>query len=301
MRIMAETTAIAWTDATWNPTVGCSVISPGCTNCYAMRLAGRLEKMGSPIYGGHTMMTRAGAVWNGKVGGSNWGQIIKPLSWRRPRRIFVNSMSDLFHENMPEEIIDTVFAVMALCPQHQFQVLTKRAGRMQDYMASAANRIWDRVSETPDDWRVPRADGDPMLPALAAHGATWGGERPWPLRNVWLGVSVEDQERADERIPLLLATPAEVHFLSCEPLLGPIDFRKVPGFNRVNLSLHGWWVICGGESGPHHRPLNLDHARALRDQCCGAGVPFFFKQVGGQRHTSGGDLLDGVQQKEFPG
>ncbi len=130
---MARDSKIEWCMDTWNPTVGCSIVSPGCTNCYAMRMAARLEAMGQPIYAGMTQPSKAGPVWTGKVELSNWGQVIRPLSWKRPRRIFVNSMSDLFHESLSDEAIDKVFAVMALCPQHTFQVLTKRAERMRAY------------------------------------------------------------------------------------------------------------------------------------------------------------------------
>ncbi len=314
---MADKTGIEWTDATWNPTVGCSIISPGCTNCYAMKLAGRLEAMGSPIYRGHATKTKAGFVWNGKVSESNWGQVILPLSWKKPRRVFVNSMSDLFHDDMPEETIDRVFAVMALCPQHTFQVLTKRAKRMRDYVHGLSGR------HTPDGNMSlsPRV----VLAAVAMRERMVGddGKRvlestlgAWPLPNVWLGVSVEDQARADERIPLLLETPAAYRFLSCEPLLGPVDLVKaraiaprdlpmlVAGsplcddpychrggphypreFNcRWGLQPKGLpgidWVICGGESGTDARPMHPDWARSLRDQCQAAGVPFFFKQWG---------------------
>jgi protein gp37 len=220
-------------------------------------------------------------VWNGKVEASNYGQMIKPLSWKKPRRIFVNSMSDLFHEDMPEAVIDQVFAVMALCPQHTFQVLTKRAERMRKYLIARngmGNSALCRAINA-----IPAALGN-------RHGAL-----EMPLPNVWLGVSVEDQQRADERIPHLLATPAEVRFLSCEPLLGPVDLAGyLDGHedNGVDLSRDvgsrvgaciGWtppldWIIAGGESGPGKRPMDLAWMRSLRDQCAAAGVPFFGKQ-----------------------
>lgn len=252
---------IEWTNWSWNPTVGCSVTSPGCTNCYAMRMAGRLEAMGSPIYRGHTIKTKTGYVWNGNVGASNHGQMIKPLSWKKPRRIFVNSMSDLFHEDMPDDVIDQVFAVMALCQQHTFQVLTKRSARMREYLsAREIQNRWMRVAP----------------PKTANPDVRW----KTPLPNVWLGVSVEDQDRANERIPDLIETPARIKFLSCEPLLGPLSFKDVPGFNRVNLSLWNWWVITGGESGPNARPSNPQWFRDIGAQCEVAGVPWFHKQNG---------------------
>ncbi len=266
--MMGDKTAIEWTDATWNPTIGCSIVSPGCTNCYAMKMAARIERMGGSggaMYAGMTRPSKAGAVWSGKVRLVE-GALDRPLQWRKPRRIFVNSMSDLFHEALSDEAIDKVFAVMALAPRHTFQVLTKRAERMRDYMAT---------------WPM---DGQPDRIAVLARDIAYSfgrgqqgncGVVARPLPNVWLGVSVEDQTRADERIPHLLTTPAAVRFLSCEPLLGPVDLRRldVPGLGID-------WVIAGGESGSGARPMHPDWARALRDQCGASGVPFFFKQWG---------------------
>lgn len=292
---MADRTHIEWTatvhadgsitpGATWNPTVGCSIISAGCTNCYAMKMAGRLEMMGQPIYQGHTTKTKAGYVWNGHVAASNWGQVLKPLSWKKPRRIFVNSMSDLFHEDIPVELIDQVFAVMALCPQHTFQVLTKRFARMRDYCQTYDVRRADSLGRMVLDLGY-----DGPLEALR-----------WPLPNVWLGASVEDQHAADYRIPALLETPAAVRFLSCEPLLGPVRLHDLSSNKRTIDSLRGesweWraegvrhdlkrgnahvdWVIAGGESGPKRRPIDLAWMRTLRDQCAAADVPFFGKQI----------------------
>jgi protein gp37 len=301
---MGDQTGIEWTDATWNPVVGCSVISPGCTNCYAMKMAGRLEAMGSTIYKGHTVKTKAGFVWNGKVSESNWGQMIRPLLLKKPRRIFVNSMSDLFHNDMPEETIDRVFTVMALSPQHTFQVLTKRADRMLAYLTRKAggekqdvrNHIaWNTTGEilnaVAPQWKAEGVDGPWRSRGIKACTI-------WPLPNVWLGVSVEDQTRADERIPLLLETPAAKRFLSCEPLLGPVDLTKVREqigaesfitfdalahpdiLNRGRCRQGIDWIIVGGESGKDARPMHPDWARSLRDQCEAAGVPFFFKQWG---------------------
>jgi protein gp37 len=276
-------TKIEWSDSVWNPVVGCSIISSGCTNCYAMKMAGRLEMMGSPIYRGHTTKTKAGYVWNGKVAASNWGQMIKPLSWKKPRRIFVNSMSDLFHEAMPVEVIDQVFAVMALCPQHTFQLLTKRFSRMRDYCL---------------DRTMPGRVGKQME-AIGGDGKRGRGEVGMPLPNVWLGASVEDQHAADYRVPALLETPAAVRFLSCEPLIGPVSLRKwltAPDDDHLwqdNGQLH--WVIAGGESGPGHRRVDLDWMRSLRDQCAAAGTPFFGKQDN-KVHP----LPDDLMVRQFP-
>jgi protein gp37 len=297
---MADGTHIEWTDATWNPVTGCSVISPGCTNCYAMRLAGtRLKHTPSRI--GLTVESKAGPVWNGEVR-LNDKALDQPLRWRRPRRIFVCAHGDLFHEAVPDEWIDRVFAVMALAPQHTFQVLTKRALRMREYLCreGRAEAIgWAEAKIAADNMRV------------AAVGYAGPVHERLPLPNVWLGVSVEDQQRADERIPELLATPAAKRFISAEPLLGPVDLRNIERLDGDKNALTGelWipgcgsissrtipgprldWVIAGGESGPGARPMNPQWARALRDQCQAAGVAYFFKQWGEwspmERHRQG--------------
>lgn len=276
---MSDGTAIEWTDATWNPITGCSVVSPGCTNCYAMRLAGtRLRHHPTRI--GLTRDTKAGPVWTGDVR-FNERVLTEPLRWTKTRRIFVGAHGDLFHENVPDEWIDRVFAVMALCPQHTFQVLTKRSARMRHYVGFMANR------------------DDLVAQAARMMGASEGAARHAqalarsPLPNVWLGVSAEDQPRADERIPDLLATPAAVRWVSAEPLLGPIAFREIggPNGNGFNAFDDGAdegvkaepildWIVVGGESGPHARPMHPQWARDIRDQCVAAGVPFFFKQWG---------------------
>lgn len=304
---MADRSKIEWTDATWNPIVGCSVVSPGCTNCYAMQLAGTRLKH-HPTRAGLTTPSKAGPVWNGQVR-FNEAELLKPLAWRRPRLVFVCAHGDLFHEAVPDAWIDRVFAVMALCPQHTFQVLTKRAGRMREYMAAASGRIADAVIAL----RRARGDHGPVVPLPHIRpGAQW-----WPLPNVWLGVSAEDQARADERIPLLLDTPAAVRFVSAEPLLGPVDLTRIclvpkkPGSDRSGIHLDalrgrycesgqpyiGDWdvdkpypdhlpalrldqVIAGGESGPRARPMHPAWVRSLRDQCAATGTAFFFKQWG---------------------
>lgn len=195
--------------------------------------------------------------WN-----ANEQNIDVPLRWRKPR--IVRITADLFHETVPDEWIDRVFAVMALAPQHQFQVLTKRSKRMREYY----------VSRDIKEFRW-RADQEIAIPL----GLNVRAPDVWPLPNVWLGVSVEDQARAAARIPDLLATPAAVRWISAEPLLGPVDLRA------HFLNPHGFtetprWVVVGGESGPGSRPMHPDWARSLRDQCAAAGVPFLFKQWG---------------------
>jgi protein gp37 len=303
---MADKSAIEWTEATWNPIVGCSIVSPGCTNCYAMKMAYRLVGMGVETYAGLTKDSNAGPVWTGAVRLVE-DALLKPLRWKRPRQIFVNSMSDLFHESVPDEWIDQIFAVIALAPQHTFQVLTKRADRMRAYVSG----MWDRREhlgelmgkiggEERKGWYAPECDSQ----------RGWVGMH-LPLPNVWLGVSTEDQARADERIPDLLATPAAVRWVSAEPLLGAIDFRNIAigsktldaltGAHSATVPMVGFrdaqraistlpslpprtaaldWVVVGGESGPKARPMHPDWARSIRNQCRAASVSFFFKQWG---------------------
>ena len=281
---MAGKSAIEWTEHTWNPIVGCSIVSPGCARCYAMKLAARLQLMGTaPHYAGTTEKSKTGAVWTGKIAQAPEHVLLEPLHRKKPTTYFVNSMGDLFHENITDEQIDRVFAVMALAYWHTYQVLTKRAERQRSYCSDP---------ETPE--RIDRAM-DEIAGGCCDNDATLG-DYGWPLPNVWLGVSTERQLEADERIPLLLRTPAAIRFISAEPLLGPIDIKSITilGCDRV-YPLAGYmehhprgtlshpkldWVIVGGESGPGSRPMHPDWARSLRDQCSTAGVPFFFKQWG---------------------
>lgn len=277
-------TAIEWTDATWNPTRGCSRVSPGCDNCYAMSEARRHDHPGGAYEGLTRVRKKDGKVdWSGRVR-SVEAKLLEPLRWKKPHLVFVDSMSDLFHEQLSDDQIDRVFAVMALARRHTFQVLTKRAGRLPRYFAvdreqrigAAALRIARSVGIDWDyEWRKWDRETD-------------AGSRPrpprWPLPNVWLGVSVEDQERAEERIPHLLATPAAVRFVSAEPLLGPLDlsiylYRGVteakPGdadYDALN------WVIVGGENGP--RQCAVEWIRGVVRQCRAAGVACFVKQLG---------------------
>lgn len=250
---------IEWCHNVWNPIRGCSRVSAGCQQCYAERQAHRFSGKGGP-YEGLTKMTSHGPVWTGKIR-TVPEALEQPLHWTKPQRIFVNSMSDLFHEDVPVDFIDRVFTTIRRCEVlgrgHTFQVLTKRPQRMLGFMRQI----------------------------------------PVP-KNLWLGVSVEDQDTADERIPLLLQTPAAVRFLSCEPLLGPVDIQAamnahmprtgpvgdVPPFSVVvegrPIREHLHWVITGGESGPKARPTHPEWVRSLRDQCSATGVAFFMKQWG---------------------
>lgn len=327
---MADKTGIEWTDATWNPVTGCAKVSHGCKHCYAEREWPRMTKL-VPAYAGRDFTDVR----------THGDRLDQPICWAKRRMIFVNSMSDLFHPAVPDDFIDSVFGVMWAClygrneqEGHIFQVLTKRADRMRDYFSSDRRKAW----------------------ALSAvrHGGGIDPDGIWdqtmdfdgPHPRIWLGVSVEDQAAADERIPLLLETPAAVRWISAEPLLGPVDLTQLtiieksgnrPGawLNSLNGHIAGPddmldarldWVVIGGESGPKARPMHPAWARALRDQCAAAGVPFLFKQwgewapqevpcVGARKVPSeimggelicrvgkkaAGRLLDGVQHDGYP-
>lgn len=253
---MGDKTGIEWTDATWNPVTGCDNVSPGCDRCYAETFAERWRgTRGHYFETGFDVQLRP-------------DKLDLPLRWTKPRRIFVNSMSDLFHDSVPDEYIGTVFRVMEQASQHTFQILTKRHGRMR----SLLNR-WSTEGLVYDMGY--RCQGVPTSPCRVTY-PMWT-----PAPNVWLGVSAEDQKRADLRIPALLDTPAAVRFVSAEPLLGPIDLHGDPiGKDSVFWIGHLDWVIVGGESGPGARPMHPDWARSMRDQCIAAGVPFLFKQWG---------------------
>lgn len=269
---------IGWTEETWNPIRGCSRVSAGCRNCYAERQAIRMAGPGQ-AYEGLVVSGRMGPTWTGQV------RLIEelldqPSKWTRPRRIFVNSMSDLFHEALPDETIFRVFAAMAEAPQHVFQCLTKRSARMRGLMPSIRAKLVDR------------------------------------LNHVWLGVSVEDQPSATQRIPDLLATPAAVRWLSIEPLLGKVDvsscFLRYRGDGTLQAPFRSApdWVVVGGESGPGARPMSLQWARVIQRDCEEANIPFFMKQLGdvaalevGASDRSGknvSDFPDELQVQEYP-
>jgi protein gp37 len=303
---MADRTKIEWTNATWNPIRGCTRVSEGCRNCYAEVMAGRFS---DPGQWGHGLAQRVALPgggtdhrWTGKVELVD-AALDLPLRWRSPRRIFVNSTSDLFHEKVPDEWIDSVFCVMGAATRHTFQVLTKRPERMRDYLT---RRRCNFAVKAPIGGGM--VDWHPFNKELAVPP------------NVWLGTSIEDHSTAHERIPHLLATPAAVRFLSCEPLLGPVDLRMVqhPRSIRVQNVLTGvsfsetsleplpddqariHWTIVGGESGPGARPMHPDWAGWLRDQCQAAGVPFFMKQMSGPRKASMPPIPDDLMVREFP-
>lgn len=327
-------TEIEWTDATWNPVTGCEKVSPGCKNCYAETYAKRFFATKYPPVEYETYSVDACCPITEMRDRRftdvqcHASRLDQPLKWRDPKRIFVNSMSDLFHPSVPEEFIDAVMAVCALCPRHTFQILTKRPDRMLEYfecehrmalIEGAAQRLhFERTGEDPSEWLAV-----PELP------------------NVWLGVSVEDQQRAEERIPVLLRTPAAVRFVSYEPALGPVDFEHIGNalFDRsaaMKRCIHGPaamnaeqadastakpeldWVIVGGESGHGARPCDLAWIRSVVRQCKAADVPVFVKQMGSRLVNSehpddrlstvcitgkGGDMSEwpeDVRVREFP-
>jgi protein gp37 len=281
---LGDNSSIEWTDATWNPVVGCRKVSAGCDHCYAERLVnGR-------------MRNRYPAGFDTVV--LHHDRLEQPLRWRRPRKVFVNSLSDVFEEQVPDAFIVQLFAVMAIAERHTFQVLTKRPGRTVSLLNGRC------------DCRGGHAPGIHFRSQVQYQTHLLGREinlmERWPLPNVWLGTSVENQRWADVRIPKLLEAPAAVRFLSCEPLLGPIDISPWlpchcpegpasmpagcaecahPANARPSPSdaTPIDWVIVGGESGPGARPMHPDWARSLRDQCVAAHVPFLFKQWGEHR------------------
>jgi protein gp37 len=305
---MSDNTAISWTDATWNCLYGCSKVSAGCRRCYAIDVVGSLPRK----FKGTN--PKAFEFYSGLVENGNWTGVVKlheehltqPLRWQKPRRIFVNSLSDLFHESVPSGDIARIFAVMALASRHTFQVLTKRPKRMTEVLSS--EWFWCAAL---GHLREAQEKGFPVPEGLLDARPVPGGvvhllRDSRRLPNVWLGVSVENQAAADERIPLLLRTPATVRFLSCEPLLGPVDLQRFmpeqvlshcpeveefgdkacegcpgpsPECPGVYVQRGGVdWVIAGGESGPNFRAMDPRWAESLRDQCVAAKVAFFFKQ-----------------------
>lgn len=267
---MSDKSSIEWTEATWNPVRGCTKVSPGCKHCYAETFAERFRGVpGHPYEQGFDLRLVPEAL-------------SIPIHWRAPRRVFVNSMSDLFHEAVSFEYIDQVFGVMAACectvcdggPGHTFQVLTKRPERMRHYLSTDRRRFWAREAVRFGGGENP----DPLYDQVDSG--------PEVLPHVWLGVSVESQAAADERIPHLLATPAAVRFLSCEPLLGPVDLQPtIDAWARDVASGSAapgriGWVIVGGESGAGARPCDVAWIRSIVEQCRAAGLPAFVKQLG---------------------
>ena len=259
---MGIDTKIEWTQATWNPIRGCTRVSEGCRNCYAEAIAGRFSGPGQ-AYHRLAKMTSLGARWTGRVDLIE-RRLFDPINWKEPRRIFVNPTSDLYHGKLEEEDIAAVFAVMARADWHTYQILTKRPGRMLSFLSDIQAR--EKIA------RKIRGLFGVNSTSAAARVATW------PLPRVWQGISIEDQDTADSRIPFLLLAPAAVRWISAEPLLGPIDLRAALALANGSVKID--WLVCGGESGRRARPMKAEWARSLRDQCQAAGIKFFFKQWG---------------------
>ncbi len=275
-------TRIDWTNMVWNPVRGCKRVSEGCEHCYAERQARR-------FFGHLVRKTQNGSTWGGNVD-YDQNTLLSPLRRKKPVRIFVDSMGDLFFEEVSDQQIDMVFGAMAACPQHTFMVLTKRPDRM---LAWATRNNAQAYIEGARRECLRIVHGDPYHGATYQESLGWTTNlnvwNRWPLPNVWLGVSAENQARANERIPQLLRTPGAVRFVSCEPLLGPIDLTAVPlpdgdtlgeGLFSHDTGTGLDWVIVGGETGPGARPMHPDWARSLRDQAFAAKTPFFFKHWG---------------------
>lgn len=298
---MGRTTGIEWTDSTWNPIRGCTRVSEGCRWCYAESVAARFSGPGRPYEGLAKFALVNGAPearWTGELRFIE-KHLDDPIRWKKPTRIFVNSMSDLFHPGVTFEWLAKIFDVMARAPQHTYQILTKRPQRMLETLL---------------------AGGDPDV--APTFEKTYS--QPWPPKNWWFGVSIEDQKTANERIPILAKCPARTKFVSYEPALGPVDLA-VACVDPVTLAEIDW-VICGGESGSHARPMDPQWARDVRDLCDDLGTPFFFKQLGEWAPNGGevrnestdrvrmpsgeivsrvgkkraGAMLDGVVWMEFP-
>lgn len=318
---MADKSNIEWTDATWNPVLGCDKVSPGCKNCYAIKTAWRLQHNPNPkvaaAFEGLVAIEGGKPNWTGRV---NFvaERLSDPIDWEKPRRIFVNSQSDLFHDGVTDKQIAAAFGVMAATPRHTYQILTKRTDRARAWFEGLELIYLQN--------KIRHCSAEAFNLGIGIRARELAVLHPvWPLPNVWLGVSVENQKAADERIPLLLQTPAAVRWLSIEPLLAPITFRwarwdhhqphprrvnQLPDVERGGKIIAGCvdhldglrmldWVVAGGESGPGARPMHSEWARSLRDQCKAAGVPFFFKQWGEWKPTNSnrgeaGDFFAGI-------
>jgi len=292
-----QRTAIEYLTHTWNPlAMRCTPVSDGCKNCWHLRMANRMSK--NPKIEFYNRVAYGGAS----------DPMVKdfesPFRTKKPAVIGVQFMGDLFHHAVTNEQIAATFGVMAACPQHTFMVLTKRPARMADWFRWVVlqDAVCDGVPGSLEcAWQILCAvdhDG----PIACKYGPS--PDTPWPIPNVWMGVSVEDQETADERVPLLLKTPAANRFVSCEPLLGPVDFLECGAFETDYTDFSAGhmeffvsdidWVIAGAETGPGARQANLDWFRSLRDQCAAADVPFFFKQ-----DSNGSRELDGRRHEEM--
>lgn len=307
---MADGTKIEWTDATWNPVRGCSRVSPGCDNCYAIGIAHRyqwgegltrIRKMTSAERAADKGNRTVKPDWSGRLHLLN-DKLAEPLRWRKPRKVFVCSGADLFHHDVPFEFIAAVFGVMAACPQHTFQVLTKRPDRMLEFFEWVRSED-DCAHDVILPHAADRIDSRLWAKALVNTGldqsfCEW---EHWPLPNVWLGVSAEDEPHWDKRVPVLMQCPAAVRYVSAEPLIGRIsvDLDDIGYRDQEGRMLD--WLIAGAESGPGARPMDEDWVRKLRDDCQREGAKFFYKQKLEDGRKVGLPELDGRVWAEFPG
>ncbi|HUF02840.1 MAG TPA: DUF5131 family protein [Aridibacter sp.] len=325
-------TKIQWTNETWNPIAGCSKVSAGCKNCYAIKDAQRLAGHPNPTIQAKYRGTVKDGNWTGRINAAADDVWTQPIRWTRPRMIFVNSMSDLFHEAVDPDWIVRAYAAMALSPHHTFQVLTKRADLMQRFCSAGdvSKAVFDKADEIACDLNLSEWHPSEAYLNCGVRNA------PWPLPNVWLGVSCEDQETANERIPILLNIPAAVHWVSAEPLLGPLNLTEIDAWagcdlNALNgrLTFSGTivekrrgldWVVVGGESGPKARECDVDWILRILSDCRVSGVPCFVKQLGSNlsgwsgawialetggsiHHPKGGDISEWPEELrvgEFP-
>lgn len=324
---MGDKSSIEWCDASWNPITGCTKVSAGCKNCYAERLfprayskdvvpvnaaAGITDRDPDPARSEHFRRRQFTDVR------THPERLDAPLHWRKPRRIFVNSMSDLFHKDVPDEFLVQAFTVMGQLihgfgsgrdERHTYQILTKRPKRMLEFMNRLSWKFSARGTGGDGPWRMPETGNRPLSPVATLDGS---GD-PTPAPHIWMGCSVEDQPTADERIPLLLQTPAAVRFVSAEPLLGHIDFTTrsfLDGYEEASITgnCEEWippldWIIVGSESGPKARPMDIAWARSIVDQCAAAGVRCFVKQIANEHDRKGGipdHWPGGHWPREFP-
>jgi protein gp37 len=295
---VSEHSAISWTDSTWNCLAGCTRVSSGCDLCYAAQFAATRGKH-TPIYKDLAVITPSGRpAFTGLVRYLPH-RLAEPLRWQQGRRVFVNSMSDVFHDGVPDAVVDRIFAVMALAPRHTFQLLTKRPERMRVYCRALTPERLIEAANHDAEGRLPFAGGHNLWRIAKRHRFV----PQLPLANLWVGTSAEDQPTWDERVEQLGRVPAAVRFVSAEPLLGRID-----GVNELDPPPHDShhqpvdWVIIGGETGPGHRPMNVDWAEDLARQCELAGVPVFVKQDSGPKPGKQGRLSDHTWAlKRFPG
>lgn len=263
---MGDKTGIQWTDATWNPLRGCTRVSKGCEHCYAETVANRFSGPGEP-YEGLIALGKKGPRWNGNITLVP-EKLDEPIRWNRSRMVFVNSMSDLFHHGVSNEYIAAVFGIMAAAPKHTFQVLTKRPERAKDWFAWVAQQ-----SPSPAEYCAAEAF------RLTCRQETKQVGKTWPLENVWLGVSCEDQKTADLRIPILLSCPAKVSWVSYEPALGLVDFRS--WINQLQ------WIVVGGESGAGARPFDWHWAEDVVLSATSSSTKIFVKQLGSKPILNG--------------